>query len=410
MAIKQLDKNKSCGLDGIYAGHLKYASTRLLDLLSHCFSSLLVHGVLPDSMISVVLLPVIKDKAGNITSKDNYRPIALASIVSKVMEIVLLNRMSEYISTRANQFGFKKKHSTDQCIYVMKEIIDTYRALNGSMFVRFLDASKAFDRVNHTVLFNTLIRRGVPSYIVRILIVWYENQRMCVRWGNVISESFGVSNGVRQGGIFSPYLFNVYVDNLSSMLNKCNVGCYFGRLLVNHIMYADDLVLLSLSVAGLSKLLQICERFGDGHYVQYNPKKSAVMTFRASYLKGVNLPTFKLNDVHLKEVDSIKYLGHIVKNDLTDDLDIERQCRQLYAQGNMILRKFYMCDPAVKMTLFHSYCLPCIQLNLKYSTSTGQGSKPTGYKNCTLTSQCEVARTGLIWTVVPDICVLRSLE
>ena len=134
-AIKHLDKNKSCGLDGIYAEHLKFASTRLLDLLSDCFSSLLVHGALPDSMISVVLLPVIKDKAGNITSKDNYRPMALASIVSKVMEIVVLNRMSEYISTRANQFGFKKKHSTDQCIYVMKEIIDTYRALNGSMFV-----------------------------------------------------------------------------------------------------------------------------------------------------------------------------------------------------------------------------------------------------------------------------------
>ena len=83
----------------------------------------------------------------------------------------------------------------------------------------------------------------------------------------------------------------------SSMLIKCNVGCYFGGLLrgliVNHMMYADDLVLLSPSVAGLSKLLKICERFGDGHYVQYNPKESAVMTFRASYLKGVNIPIFK---------------------------------------------------------------------------------------------------------------------
>ena len=166
----------------------------------------------------------------------------------------------------------------------------------------------------------------------------------------------------------SPYLFNVYVDNLSSMLNKCNVGCYFGGLLVNHIMYADDLVLLSPSVAGLSKLQKICERFGDGHYVQYNPKKSAVITFRASYLKGVKLkPMFKLNDVHLKEVDSIKYLGHIVRNDLTDDLDIERQCRQLYAQGNMILRRFYMCDPAVKMTLFRSYCSPLYTAQLWWS-------------------------------------------
>ena len=67
--------------------------------------------------------------------------------------------------------------------------------------------------------------RGIPGYILRILIYWYKNQDMCIRWGDAYSAKLKVTNGVRQGGILSPYLFNVYVDELSEELNKCNVGC-----------------------------------------------------------------------------------------------------------------------------------------------------------------------------------------
>ena len=101
-AIKDLESKKSCGADGIYAEHLKYASIHLLKLLSCCLTCLFVHGILPDSMISVILVPVIKNKAGKITSKDNYRPIALASLVSKVVEIIILHRLSGYLLTNLN--------------------------------------------------------------------------------------------------------------------------------------------------------------------------------------------------------------------------------------------------------------------------------------------------------------------
>ena len=85
-AIGQLDKNKSCGLDGIYAEHLKYCSRGILPLLAMCISALFIHGFLPDSMLSVVLVPVIKDKCRKINDSENYRPIALASVISKVVE------------------------------------------------------------------------------------------------------------------------------------------------------------------------------------------------------------------------------------------------------------------------------------------------------------------------------------
>ena len=213
-------------------------------------TSFMVHGFLPENMMSVILIPVIKSKTGRIMSKDNYRPIALASIVSKVTELIILNRISLFLETCHNQFGFKKKHGTDQCIYALKEVIDLYKMLNGSVFTCFLDASKAFDRVNHSILFDKDV--------------------ICVRWGGVNSMFFCLTNGVRQGGILSPYLFNIYVDDLSVHLNNCKVGCRIGERNINHLMYADDLVIISPSVAGLAKLLNICEAYGVSHDIIYN--------------------------------------------------------------------------------------------------------------------------------------------
>ena len=82
----------------------------------------------------------------------------------------MLERIEMYMNTNPNQLGFKRKHGTDQCIYVIKEIIDLYRRLNESVFICFLDASMAFVRVNHRTLFKQLGARGVPGYIFLILI------------------------------------------------------------------------------------------------------------------------------------------------------------------------------------------------------------------------------------------------
>ena len=84
----------------------------------------------------------------------------------------------------------------------------------------------------------------------------------------MLSTKFKVTNGVRQGGILSPYLFNVYVDELSEQLKMCNVGCSMNGHLINHIMYADDLVLILPPSVGLCQLLLECEKFGMSHDVK----------------------------------------------------------------------------------------------------------------------------------------------
>ncbi len=179
--------------------------------------------------------------------------------------------------TNANQFGFKSKHGTDMCIYALKEIVLKYGSMNSSTFLCFLDASKAFDHNNHAKLLEKLIKRGSTWYLVNILIFWYSHQTMMIRWGIVLSDPFTVSNGVRQGGIFSPYLFNVYMDDLSNELNACNIGCVSDNIIINHLMYADDLVLLCPYIKGVATLLKICAIYGIANNILYNSKKSALL-------------------------------------------------------------------------------------------------------------------------------------
>ena len=97
---------------------------------------------------------------------------------------------------------------------------------------------------------------------------------MHIRWENTFSTSFCVSNGVKQAGIISPVLFNVYMDDLSCALNRSNIGGRIGGEIVNHLSYADDLCLICLSSAGMQKLLNVCSNYATEHSLSYNENKS----------------------------------------------------------------------------------------------------------------------------------------
>ena len=209
------------------------------------------HGYIPQPLIETTIVPIIKNKAGNLSSGNNYRPIALANVMSKVFESLILLRCEQFLTTADNQFGFKSGHSTDFCIYILKEFIEYYKQRNTTILVTFLDASKAFDRIDHLLLFKKLIDKHVPLFIIRLLVCWYSTQKMHIRWENTVTSSFLVSNGVKQGGIISPILFNVYMAQLSEKLNALNIGGDIGGKLVYHLCYADDICLISLSSVGM---------------------------------------------------------------------------------------------------------------------------------------------------------------
>ena len=138
-------------------------------------------------------------------------------------------------------------------------------------------------------------------------------------------------------------------------------------------MYADDLVIMSPSVAGLYKLIHICESFGWSHDVLFNNKKSTNMSFRAGNLKDAHLPLYTLSGEVLCDSACVKYLDHFICSDLSDDTDILRQGRCLTIQGNILLPKFHMCSICVRLALFRSFCSPMYTSQLWWN-----------YKKCTM--------------------------
>ena len=110
-----------------------------------------------------------------------------------------------------------------------------------AVFVTFLDASKAFNRLNYWLLFDKLVKKCVPLFIIKLLCFWYTHKKMVVRWGITILTQFTVANGVKQGGIISPIVFNKYMEDLIIALNNSGIGGYLRDAFLNHLCYADDI-------------------------------------------------------------------------------------------------------------------------------------------------------------------------
>ena len=247
-----------------------------------------VHSFIPSQCLETVIVPIIKSPTGDISNSGNYRPIAIASVVSTLFEHLILLKLKPLLTTSDNQFGFKPLHGTYMCTFLSKEVVCSYTTKNTPVYSVFLDASKAFDRVNHAMLFRKLMARSVSGCLLRLLHFWYTNQTMMIKWGNCMSDSFNVSNGVRQGRVLSPYLFAVYMDDLSSELNKVNAGCIVRNLKLNHV-YADDLCCFCPSLSVLSELLAVCSKYAVAHNIIFNASKSYGMMFGVNTVRTLSL-------------------------------------------------------------------------------------------------------------------------
>ena len=127
---------------------------------------------------------------------------------------------------------------------------------------------------------------------------------------------------------------------------------------MNNFSYADDLVLLCPCAFALNELLDICSIFAKTNYIKYNIKKTECMCILPHNLKMKRLPDIYLDNSIINYVNQFKYLGHLLNADFTDDDDIGKELRHLYARGNALISKFKNTKSEVKIQLFKSYCYP----------------------------------------------------
>ncbi|XP_026744251.1 uncharacterized protein LOC113505646 [Trichoplusia ni] len=354
--INGMKRGKSPGHDGLSIEHLRFAGKHLPRVLAMFYNFCISHSYLPDDLMKTVVVPIIKNKTGDASDGSNYRPISLATILAKVLDSLLDKQLNKHMSLSDAQFGFQSKLSTETAILCLKHTVQYYTSRKTPVYACFLDLSKAFDLVSYDRLWEKMLAETtVPEVTINLFRYWYSNQMNVVRWADSYSDEYRLDCGVRQGGITSPKLFNLYINGLIVELSKANVGCSINGNTTNNISYADDMVLLSPSISALNKLIRICEAYAAAHGLKYNIKKSELMLFKAG-TKSYDVPPVLLNGSPLTWVKQFKYLGHWVVDSLSDDMDLERERRALSVRCNMLARRFARCSKPIKNTLFKAYC------------------------------------------------------
>jgi hypothetical protein len=352
-AIGDLKRGK---IDGVFpdlsSDCLVNGTDLLFNHLSVLFNICITHGYLPSEVCNVVFKPILKPGRPDRSNVDNYRGIAYGSVFFKLFEVIFLKKFAHLLYTGHHQFGFKKGLSAVVCTWTVKEVICYFLSRCSLVYACFLDCSKAFDLVNHDILFCQLKRRGVDGLYLRLLRFCYSNQRGRVQWGGSFSAFFEISNGVRQGGILSPYLFGIYIDGISDYVRSCRAGCHVNSFYYGVLVYADDIVLLAPSMRGLMNMLDHALKFTNELYLHFNPSKSFCVRFGHTYFTSNSV---KIGNSVLPWVSHVRHLGSVLSFDMDDGHHIDHILQDFYARANVVISRFRYLSPNILLYLFQSY-------------------------------------------------------
>lgn len=357
-ALNRLKNGKACGIDDISKEHIVYAHPALIIHLKLLFNLIYNHGFVPDNFGKGITFPIIKDKCGDVSNSDNYRPVTISPVVSKIFEYCLLNKFSDYLQSNDLQFGFKPNSSCAHAIFLLSQVTDYFITHGSNVFMAALDASKAFDRVNHVKLFNILLDRGLPGKFVRLIIDWYGKSFSVVKWNDSTSSLVCVKSGIRQGGILSPIFFNLYADIMLNALRSSDLGCHLGKFYVGFIAYADDIILLSASVSDLQAMIDICYNKGSELDILFNVSKSCL--FKIGKVAKETLGPLQLGLLPIVWVEKLKYLGVQFNSDKVLKADLSIFIRKFYASANAIFSHASNVNEFVKLHLIESFAFPVL--------------------------------------------------
>ena len=196
------------------------------------------------------------------------------------------------------------------CSWTVIETVSYFLRNGGNVYSCLMDMTKAFDLVKHSILFKKLLCAGLSVIFIRLLIFIYINQFANIRWNNSFSTIFSMTNGVRQGAIFSGFAYCFYMNNLFSILRKNKSGCWVRGTFLGILGYSDDSLLLAPSLDSLQEMLKIGEDYAETHNLRFstdkNPTKCKTKCM-AFLLKDRPLPQLNLCGNPLPWVSSGKH-------------------------------------------------------------------------------------------------------
>ena len=258
------------------------------------FNTAFTSGQLPSPWGACFVSAVFKK--GDPAALDNYRGIAVGSVIGKLFSLVMHRRMDSWAEDQGlrakGQAGFRDGKCTNNHVFVLKHLIDRCRG-SDRLYACFVDFRKAYDLVRRDLLLQCLADMGVRGNALSCLVSMYWSTPMIVKNGRDRGPSVDSSIGVKQGDPLSPLLFGLFIDRVEAWLQEhapqCGVALHGDLLRV--LLYADDLTLLASSPEGLQALLDALQSFCAANSLHVNVDKSAVVVFgKRKPRRGVEIP------------------------------------------------------------------------------------------------------------------------
>ncbi|CAH8868789.1 unnamed protein product [Trichobilharzia szidati] len=348
-AVKTLKANGSCGTDDIPSIIYKNGGSDMIVLLLRIFTLSLVTGTYPETWKNTYILP--KHKGGAKTSACNYRPINITPVISRIMEKVIKDQMSDYFLKHKlinqSQHGFLEKRSCVTChIDFFNEV--TYRRDRRELvIILYFDIRKAFDRVPHSLLVSRLCSLGIRNPLHNWIKSFLSDRNQTTKIGSMTSRPRPISSGVIQGSVLGPLLFIIYINSICECFS---IG--------KPILYADDLKVkytctntdIGTTMNSIHEELTKMDIWCDTWRLEFNVEKCGWL-----YIGCPNLELDLAIQGHkIPRLKSVLDLGLTYSHNLSFSEHISKQVSKSRRLIGFLLRNFYRSESRI---LLYTVCV-----------------------------------------------------
>lgn len=367
-AVYRAKLRKASGIDEVPTEVLRNSTviSYLTKLFQQCFKS----GLVPDAWKTNIITPISKGASTDPLVPLTHRGLHLLSSICKVYCDILNTRLNTWIEQNKKlaeeQNGFRQKRNCLDHLYVLTSIAKDRLQHRKQLYCCYVDAKKAFDSVNRTLLWSELINQGINGPFLGALRALYNGYQCCVKIQGSLTERFGAPLGVKQGCKISPSLFGLYINSLAEIINNLNMGASYDGRNIGILMYADDVVLISETADGLQKQLDILNNWCNKWQIELNSEKTSVMIFRN---KNTDLPSKKFicGEHDLKYIEEYKYLGLYLNSNMNWSKTVDYLAKSASKALGVIIAKDKAFGGMDYATYTHLYNT-CIRPILEYGS------------------------------------------
>ena len=381
--INNLKSKNTYGFDRLSSKFLKKYKNQLTKPLTFLINQSLNSGIFPDQLKIAKVLPIYKNTELDDNDLNSYRPISILPTISKIFEKVVHFQLYNYLSIHnllyKDQFGFRTNHSTELAALNLHDRILKYLDSDKIPIGIFLDLSKAFDTIDHTILIQKLSFYGLDENNINWFKSYLNNRQQYVFLDNQFSSSYlKIKTGVPQGSILGPLLFLIYVNDFPNCIKSSES---------NMLMYADDTCLLTSTSINTNKdymddILNLTLNFKLQQLYDWlvvnklslntSKTKFIVFHFHQKRLNELHLPKLAINGKPISLVDNHKFLGIYFDCTLKFDKHIQQTSNKISRINGILSRLKHFLPEYILKLIYNTLLMP----HLTYGITTW------GFGNC----------------------------